>query len=566
MAVRLDEEVSFVVEAASFDTVGSSCTLGLPPTGFETLPQPLPEREGRFNPWESRRHRIVTVREPTSVTLRTLGSCLSAHINRLHRDERGSISLLTVFATLLFTMLLVSLVNLATHLDDKLKMQNAADAATYSGGVVLARGMNAISFTNHLEADVFALTAFLREARDRNAEKFVPDILAKWNEMSRLFGAATFAKFPPLMTAIPAKTPLEQEFVTAWAEMAAAAAEYALPVFEHILGTPETVFTPTNDHLIPNFQQAVLDAIPLQAHEVTNEIALRHGLRQGTQGDINGQMRFNPRQSPGDRSPQFGLLWRTNVLPVGIGDETDPETRTLPVVDPHPLGRDYARLPLAGDYVQEARKRRSDLAHDNLSRWIHDRDPTKGLDFADEEARMSQFARLFWTAACSQLERLLNVEYPNTNLPMLMRMGADEWTNSNLEAGFMYVGVVYREHLKESGPGLYRNPLSLQSDTQTFASVQLFIPRGRFRCCPWIVPNYGEDERSGEIEDYSANGDNWSHAWNTFNQNWMVRLVPATAQTIPAILQTQPGGDLDGFRPPNLGGLTMRELDAINTH
>ncbi len=485
---------------------------------------------------------------------------------RLHRDERGSISLITVFGTLVFTMLLVSLVNIATHLDDKLKMQNAADAAAYSGGVVLARGMNAIAFTNHLEADVLALTAFLREARERNAEQFVPDILAKWNEMARLFGPATFTRFPPLMAAIPAKTPLEQEFVTAWGEMAAAASEYALPVFEHILGTPENLFAPTLDHLIPNFQQAVLDAIPLQAHEVTNEIALRHGLRQGTQGDINGQMRFSPGQAGGDRGPQFGLLWRTHALPVGIGDETEPATRTLPVVDPHPLGRDYARLPLAGDYVDEARQRRSDLAHDNLRRWIQDRDPTRGLDFADEEARMSQFARLFWTAACGQLDKLLNEEYPNTNLPMLMRLGADEWTNSNLEAGYTYVGVVYRQHLSESGPGLYRNPLAAESDAQTFATVRLFIPRSRFRCCPWIVPNYGEDERSGEVLGYSANRDNWSSAWNTFNQNWMVKLVPSTADAIPTILQTNPGGDLDGFRPPNLGGLSMRELNAINTH
>ena len=57
--------------------------------------------------------------------------------------------------------------NVGRHVDGKLRMQNAADSAAYSGGVVLARGMNTLAFTNHLLCDVFAVTAILREARDR---------------------------------------------------------------------------------------------------------------------------------------------------------------------------------------------------------------------------------------------------------------------------------------------------------------------------------------------------------------------------------------------------------------
>ena len=61
---------------------------------------------------------------------------------RLHRDERGSISIVSVFTVMFLAMLLGMVMNVGRHVDGKIRMQNAADAAAYSGGVVLARGMN----------------------------------------------------------------------------------------------------------------------------------------------------------------------------------------------------------------------------------------------------------------------------------------------------------------------------------------------------------------------------------------------------------------------------------------
>ncbi|NQT39780.1 MAG: Tad domain-containing protein, partial [Planctomycetes bacterium] len=100
---------------------------------------------------------------------------------RLHRDEQGTISIISVFAVLLLTMLLGMVMNAGRRVDGKVRMQNAADAAAHSGGVVLARGMNTLSFTNHLLCDVFALTAFMREARDGNATAQSPEILESWS-------------------------------------------------------------------------------------------------------------------------------------------------------------------------------------------------------------------------------------------------------------------------------------------------------------------------------------------------------------------------------------------------
>src|SRR3954465_3505415 len=98
--------------------------------------------------------------------------------------RRGSINLATVFALLLLAFLLGMVLNVARQVDNKIKLQNAADAATYSGGIVLARGMNSVAFSNHLLCEVFALTAIMREGRDRHAEPLVPEILQALNEMA----------------------------------------------------------------------------------------------------------------------------------------------------------------------------------------------------------------------------------------------------------------------------------------------------------------------------------------------------------------------------------------------
>src|SRR6478609_3573314 len=98
--------------------------------------------------------------------------------------RRGSINLATVFALLLLAFLLGMVLNVARQVDNKIKLQNAADAATYSGGIVLARGMNSVAFSNHLLCEVFAMTAIMREARDRHGEPLVPEILNAWNQIA----------------------------------------------------------------------------------------------------------------------------------------------------------------------------------------------------------------------------------------------------------------------------------------------------------------------------------------------------------------------------------------------
>ena len=77
-------------------------------------------------------------------------------LTHFHRDQRGAMSIVSVFTIILLGFLLGMVLNVCKQADSKVKMQNAADAATYASGIVTARGMNSLAFTNHLLCDVFA--------------------------------------------------------------------------------------------------------------------------------------------------------------------------------------------------------------------------------------------------------------------------------------------------------------------------------------------------------------------------------------------------------------------------
>lgn len=529
-------------------------------------------------------------------------SWLGEFSRRVHRDQRGSISIVTVFALLMFTMLLIMVVNVGTHVDDKLKMQNAADASAYSGGVIIARGMNGLAFSNHLLSDVFAMTAFLRESRDRNAESLVPPVLDAWRAVGQTLQQAPFEKFRRLGVAVTDKVPKEQEAVDAFGELSAGSARLTLPVFEYIL----------KERLIGRFQRDLILMTPDLAQAVTSEVARRHGLL----GSSNATSALQQRDQTG-RGQQLGLLWRTSVMPVSLGDEQNPQTRTLPVIDPDPFEGDYARVAFAEEYLQEAIEQRRNLARAYLNDWNYDR-----LRIFADRGKMSVFFNLWRIATCAHLEELLTVEYPLTNLPMVMRrtddgrvverlirgaemmvpqlpisrtndmhhpfvierMRSEINLNDFLERNFQFVSVVYRKHLAETGPGLFKNPMSRHSDAQTFAQVMVFVPRPRKVL--WYPGqqqpvSYGgtlgitvtspappPGPRIGEIDPLLERwvNEGWPTHWDLLNQNWMVQLVPATARNLPQILGANPGAEFAALRQPSYGGVENRQLKRLSHH
>lgn len=463
-----------------------------------------------------------------------------------HRDQSGTISIISVFALLLLTMLLGMVMNVGRQVDRKVRMQSAADACAYSGGLVLARGMNSLAFTNHLLCDVFALTAYMREARDRDAESLTPNILMAWQTIARSFNNSSYPKFSPLGGAIPVKVQQEQQMIQAFGNWSAASSLLILPVLETIL----------QQELIPRYQRAVVQSLPQLALMTTQEIARQHGLLEGGRGDLQA------------------MLWKTTGQPVGLGDEMAWLTRTLPAVDP------IADMPFGPiDYFGIATRQRHDLSHRYLNDWNN-----QLLAGFDQEAKMSQFSNLWRGFTCGKLDQLLNVEYPNRNLLFVIRVPRQYITNlpQHLDQQFNWLAVVYRPHMRQTLPGLFRNPIA--SNDQAFAQVSLFVPRPRLvQWQPGLPPPGGlyggvpgDAGSGGAMDDDGEGGPTSSRQiwtvtfeprpthWDLLNQNWTVQLTPATTAGLPMILSMPPG--FQNVRVPNLSDFTGWDLQRINTH
>ncbi len=471
---------------------------------------------------------------------------MSSHNTRSGCDRCGSISLLAVFAMLLLTLLLAMVLNVAWQTADKVRMQNAADAAAYSGGAVLARGMNTLAFTNHLLCETLALTALLREADQRNAEARVPEILDAWREAGHVLALAGVPKFRDLGAAIEEKLPLEHRLAATFGDWAAENSRELLPLLEHVL----------LDELIPRYQRDVLAAFPDIAQRAAQEAA-------GYSSDADS-----------GRGPILAALWRASAQPVG-NDAGGPE-RTLPVVDP----RNHA-LPDRAAYETAARRQRAAMARHYLDLW-NDR----LLNHFDREAKMSQFAELWRSFTCAQLDRLLNDEYHGSNLPMLIHPDPLlHDTNAYLDRHFTFLGVTYRRQADRLLPGIFHSPLA--HSPVAYAQVRVFVPTARL---VWRPDEPAPEEPIGAaLETFPGrpsnpsdepgeppNSSHWAvrrqsvpEYWDLWNQHWTCQLTPTTLPSLPDILRTPPPSadfaDAE-LTLPDLGNLGIEEIGRISAH
>ena len=193
-------------------------------------------------------------------------------LRRLAADERGSISLASVFALILLSFVLGLVMNSTRQADQRIKLQNAADSAARSGGTLFARSLNTIAFTNHLTADVLALTAFFREARDGHSTELALETLDHWRRIAPHLSSSEFPKFGRLGDEIPAKVDIEERMVRIYVQWAAAMSESMLPVLESIL----------DEEAIPAFQRDLVIHTPRLLQGTVDEIVQRH--QQGMSG------------------------------------------------------------------------------------------------------------------------------------------------------------------------------------------------------------------------------------------------------------------------------------------
>ena len=445
---------------------------------------------------------------------RLISSWMAGVSRRLHRDQNGSISITSVFFVIFFAMVLGMVMNISRHADRKVIMQNGADAATYSGGIVLSRSMNTLAFTNHLLCDVFALTAYLREARDRNSEEFATGALQEWVRLAPRFLDAPVQKFSQLTDASPGHARLEQDLINVFATQSESVSQTLLPVLEEILA----------QEMIPEFQRALVLATPHLANQAANEFAERHAPETaGLAGD----------------DAMHALMWRTDAQPFDSDAEFD--RSTLPVADPVFDSSEF-RL----TYFQNAVSQRRQLSHF----YLNSLNNRMFRDF-DRVAKMSQYANFWRGFSRGYLDELL-AEYPDRNLPMQLRESVNREFNRDqyLHDEYMFVGVGYWSAMSDRLPGLFTNPRD--ADDTTFAQIRLFIPRARLVYDPTRPPPF-QISRQFRVQNRDL-----------LNQDWAVQIVPATSAAIPTILETPP--PQINIDLPGLGGISVEEFRRINTH
>jgi len=85
------------------------------------------------------------------------GGGLFAHWGRIRGAEEGQINLVSAIIVLGFVVLIGLIGNSGHAVKEKIELQNAADATAYSSALWMARGMNAITTTNHLMGEAAAV-------------------------------------------------------------------------------------------------------------------------------------------------------------------------------------------------------------------------------------------------------------------------------------------------------------------------------------------------------------------------------------------------------------------------
>ena len=484
-------------------------------------------------------------------------SCLSDKFIRLHRDERGSISIISVFTALLLTMLLGMVMNVGRQVDGKIRLQNAADAAAYSGGLELTRGMNSLVFTNHLMCEVIAMTAILREASDpaqfpqnngQLSASQVPKILAAWQKGADLLSASAFNKFQKLGVDLRIHLQQEQEFVTVFTQWAAAFSADVLPVLETIL----------QNELLPEYQRNLVVAYPKMAQAAALDAAYRNGEPEFGRGEMSA------------------ALWRSNGRLAG-DPSNEAGDATVPAVDPV-----RGTSPDQPEYLAEARQQRDRFARRYLHQWNNQ--IFRGLD---RLIPFSKFKELWEKITCGRLEKLLS-ENADRNLPFQIRKMAlvedgAKMYNSSLEDNYIFVGAVYWKKVPSLMPRIFHSATA--GDAVAYAEVHVFLPKPRL---VWMHPTLSGGGSGGESSWFGplspgtpgTPGDSvsvWVVArqdanyfpadWNLFSQNWACQLAPATQAGLDAILRNAPQLENSGdIKMPTLGRLKSQDIQRISPH
>ncbi len=87
-------------------------------------------------------------------------------LTRLHRDEGAQISFLALAGMICFVALISMVINTSDIVDDRVHMQDVADATVLSAASWSARGLNILSFINVLNSKLLSTAVLLNSLND----------------------------------------------------------------------------------------------------------------------------------------------------------------------------------------------------------------------------------------------------------------------------------------------------------------------------------------------------------------------------------------------------------------
>ena len=202
---------------------------------------------------------------------------------RFHRDEEAQVIFIGIFGSIAFTLLLAFVLNNSANLHEKMRMQNAADAASLAAAQVFADGMNTISDNN------VAITEFL--ALKSISQAMVP--------MAGSLISGHFDTYLELLEACliqPELWPLK--------ELYRIATNFDILVLENadyfMTETPQKC-----DNAIQNFQSAndaIMQSTPGKANSAADEVARKNGARRAA---LAGPPRIPADQGEGGMADWF---------------------------------------------------------------------------------------------------------------------------------------------------------------------------------------------------------------------------------------------------------------------
>lgn len=127
------------------------------------------------------------------VLLRRILEATTMESRRFHRDDRGQFVFIALFGAIAFFILLGLILNNADKLNEKVRMQNAADASALVSAEVIAAGLNSMSDNNVAITETIALKSLIEGMVDASSD---PKLVANYYGVYITAGLLKQVPFP----------------------------------------------------------------------------------------------------------------------------------------------------------------------------------------------------------------------------------------------------------------------------------------------------------------------------------------------------------------------------------